>query len=94
MKRFPKLHSLSKFVIVVGGISYTWDKLADIFGIIDEKIKPQSREITKEYNKNIDKYNNMILNSLDSINTDSTDDERIELSKIIGNMNLKTEIYF
>jgi hypothetical protein len=91
-KRFPKLYSLSKFVIVVGGISYTWDKLADVFGIVDGKIKPQSREITKEYNKNIDKYNNMIFNSLDSMNTGSTDDERIELSKIISNMNLKTDI--
>jgi hypothetical protein len=91
-KKFPKLHSLSKFVIVVGGISYTWDELADVFGIVDGETKPQSREIIKEYNKKIDKYNNMILNSLDSINTDSTYDERIELSKIISNMNLKTEI--
>lgn len=57
-KKYPKATFISRIVIEFGGVYYTWEKLAEIFGIKDKSKKnvELSSKIESEFNKNPNKY--------------------------------------
>ena len=52
-KKYPKLFTLSKVTIQIGGVMYGWDKIAEIYGIGDEQSTPQKQKVNQE---DFDKY--------------------------------------
>lgn len=93
-KRFRALYALSKFVIVVGGISYGWDKLAEIFGIVDGEVKNPKlvKSINQEYNKNKNQYKDSIQKDFNTIGENLTMEDSLELVNLIKNNSIKIQI--
>jgi hypothetical protein len=93
-KRFKILYSLSKFVIVVGGISYGWDKLAEIYGIVDGEVKNPKlvKSINQEYNKNNKQYKDSLQQDFNSIAENLTIEDSLELVKLIKNNSIIIQI--
>ncbi len=73
-KNYPKLFSISKLTIQVGGVMYGWDKIAEIYGIGDEQSTSQEQEVTTEefdkyYENNPDEVNVMVMNDILELDT-------------------------
>lgn len=65
-KKYPKLTFVSRLVLEIGGIYYTWPKLAKIFGITNEKDKNSelSKKIESEYNKSSEEYKEKLVEEI------------------------------
>ena len=78
-KRNPKLLNISKMGLIVGGLWYSYDKLAEIYGI---KNKNQDLEIIKkienDYNNN---PNNIILQIVPQLSSTTDEEKNKELMK-------------
>ena len=78
-KRNPKLLNISKMGLIVGGLWYSYDKLAEIYGI---KNKNQYLEIRKkienDYNNN---PNNIILQIVPQLSSTTDEEKNKELMK-------------
>lgn len=55
-KKHPNLYALSNLGLQIGGVYYTYYKLASIFGIKNKINQEESKKIIQEYNKNPEKY--------------------------------------
>lgn len=57
-KKHPLLSGLMKMTITIGGITYTWNEVAKIFGISEEKSKniEKMRKMVEDFNENPVKY--------------------------------------
>jgi hypothetical protein len=90
-KKHPNWYFLSKLGIQIGGIYYTWSKLAKIFGISDKKYEDisQKDKIEEEYNKNPEKSQEKavsdIENSILSVPQEKRDNMLLELQQEVIN---------
>lgn len=93
-KRFSKLKGLFNFVIVVGGISYGWDKLADIYGIVDGEVKNPNlvRKIDQEYIKNKNQYKESIQKDLKSTEENISVEDALLISETIKDVRIDIDI--
>ena len=73
-KKYPKLFTLSKLTIQIGGVMYGWDKIAEIYGISDEQSTSQEQKVTTEefdkyYENNPEEVNVMVMNDILELDT-------------------------
>lgn len=73
-KKYPKLSTLSKLTIQIGGVMYGWDKIAEIYGIDDEQSTPQKQKVNQEefdkyYENNKDEVNIAVINDIMKLDT-------------------------
>jgi hypothetical protein len=92
-KNHPNWYFLGKLGIQIGGIYYTWSKLARIFGISDKKYEDvnQKNKIEADYNKNPGKSQEKavedITNGMFSVPTEKRDSMLLELQQEVINQN-------
>jgi len=68
-KKYPKLFSISKVFIPIGGVMYGWDKIAEIYGIDTNEVnyKPIN---TVENIKLVETFDKYYENNKDEVNVD------------------------
>ena len=68
-KKYPKLFSISKVAIPIGGVMYGWDKIAEIYGIDTNEVnyKPIN---TVENIKLVETFDKYYENNKDQVNVD------------------------
>ena len=83
-KRYPKLFTLSKLTIQIGGVMYGWDKIAEIYGIGDEQSTSQEQKVTTEefdkyYENNSEEVNIMVMNDILELDTIQANELAIDI---------------
>jgi len=73
-KKYPKLFTISKFTIQMGGIMYGWDKIAEIYGIGNEQSTPQNQKVKQEeferyYENHKEEVNVDVMNNVLELDT-------------------------
>lgn len=92
-KKHPNWYFLGKLGIQIGGIYYTWSKLAEIFGISDKKSEDinQKNKIEEEYNKNPEKSQERAVSDIEkgilSVPQEKRDNMLLELQQEVINQN-------
>ena len=53
-RKFPTIYQLSTVLLIIGGVSITYDKLAKFFGILPGNLDSEEREVIQNNQSNIE----------------------------------------